>query len=137
MTKRELIMDVAERLGHTQSKVADVVQAILDSITEALAEGERIEIRNFGVFEVRKRDARIGRNPRTGLEVPVPEKRVALFKAGKALRKRIEFVQPREKENVESTRPTHRNTPTAGRTLDAGATDGSQPSRSDDNQGRM
>lgn len=90
MTKRELVIDVAERLGYTQNEVANVVQATLDAITESLVAGHRIEVRNFGVFEVKKRDARIGRNPRTGQEVPISEKRVATFKAGKALKERVE-----------------------------------------------
>ncbi|MDQ1256551.1 MAG: DNA-binding protein HU-beta [Candidatus Hydrogenedentes bacterium] len=90
MTKRELVIDVAERLGYTQNEVANVVQASLDAITECLANGQRIEIRNFGVFEIKTRDARIGRNPRTGQEVPISEKRVATFKPGKALKERVE-----------------------------------------------
>ncbi|MFP4501284.1 MAG: HU family DNA-binding protein [Candidatus Hydrogenedentota bacterium] len=90
MTKRELVVDVAERLGYTQNEVADVIQATLDTITETLAEGSRLEIRNFGVFEIKTRDARIGRNPRTGEAVPIYEKRVAIFKPGKALKQRVE-----------------------------------------------
>ncbi len=90
MTKRELVIDVAERLGYTQSEVANVVQATLNAITDSLVQGHRIEVRNFGVFEVKTRDARIGRNPRTGEEVPIAEKRVATFKAGKALKERVE-----------------------------------------------
>lgn len=90
MTKRELVVDVAERLGYTQNEVSAVVQAALDSIVACLAEGQRLEIRNFGVFEVKTRDARIGRNPRTGAEVPIQQKRVASFKPGKALK---EYVQ--------------------------------------------
>jgi len=90
VTKRELVIDVAERLGYTQNEVANVVQATLEAITESLAQGQRIEIRNFGVFEVKVRDARIGRNPRTGDEVPISEKRVATFKAGKALKETVE-----------------------------------------------
>lgn len=90
MTKRELVIEVAERLGFTQNEVADVVQATLDAITESLAEGDRLEIRNFGVFEVKTRDARMGRNPRTGQEVPITEKRVATFKPGKALKELVQ-----------------------------------------------
>lgn len=90
MTKRELVMDVAERLGYTQNEVSAVVQTTLETITETLADGNRLEIRNFGVFEVKVRDARIGRNPRTGEVVPISEKRVAVFKAGKALKERVE-----------------------------------------------
>lgn len=94
MTKRELVIEVAERLGYTQNEVANVVQATLDLVTEALAKEQRIEIRNFGVFEVKKRDARIGRNPRTGEEVPIAEKRVATFKPGKALKELVEGGRP-------------------------------------------
>ena len=77
MTKRELVIQVAEQLGYTQNEVANVVQATLDAIADSLAQGHRIEVRNFGVFEVKTRDARIGRNPRTGEQVPISEKRVA------------------------------------------------------------
>jgi integration host factor subunit beta len=90
VTKRELVVEVAERLGYTQNEVADVIQATLDTITETLAEGNRLEIRNFGVFEIKTRDARIGRNPRTGEAVPIHEKHVAIFKPGKALKHRVE-----------------------------------------------
>ncbi len=90
MTKRELVIDVAERLGYTQNEVSAVIQGTLDAIVACLSEGQRLEIRNFGVFEVKSRDARIGRNPRTGEEVPISEKKVATFKPGKALK---EYVQ--------------------------------------------
>ena len=90
MTKRELVIDVAERLGYTQNEVADVIQATLDTIIDTLAEGSRLEIRNFGVFELKTRDARLGRNPRTGEAVPINEKRVAIFKPGKALKQLVE-----------------------------------------------
>lgn len=96
MTKRELVIEVAERLGYTQNEVSDVIQMTLDTITEALAEGNRLEIRNFGVFELKVRDARIGRNPRTGDTVPIEEKRVAVFKPGKALKDLVEKAGPGE-----------------------------------------
>lgn len=89
ITKRELVTEIAERLGYTQNEVADVVQATLDAIIESMAEGRRLEIRNFGVFEVKTRDSRMGRNPRTGEEVPIAQKRVATFKPGKALKERV------------------------------------------------
>lgn len=95
MTKRELVIIVAERLGYTQNEVSNVVQSTLDTITDCLAEGQRLEIRNFGVFEVKKRDARIGRNPRTGQEVSITEKRVASFKPGKALKEYVEGTGPK------------------------------------------
>jgi len=90
VTKRELVISVADKLGFTQSDVAAVVQCLLDCITEALAQGKRLEIRNFGIFEIKRREARMGRNPRTGEQVPIPEKRVATFKPGKALKEIIE-----------------------------------------------
>lgn len=109
MTKRELVIEIAERLGYTQNEVADVVQKTLDTITECLAEGQRLEIRNFGVFEVKKRDARIGRNPRTGQEVPIEQKRVASFKPGKALKERVQTTATTEipplAERSEATQP--------------------------------
>lgn len=95
MTKRELVIAVAERLGYTQNEVSNVVQTTLDAITECLAEGQRLEIRNFGVFEIKKRDARTGRNPRTGQEVSITEKRVATFKPGKALKEYVEGTGPK------------------------------------------
>lgn len=90
MTKRELVIEVASTLGVTQNEVATIIQSTLDTITETLTSGGRIEIRNFGVFEVKERDARVGRNPRTGEEVPIPRKQVASFKPGKVLK---EWVQ--------------------------------------------
>jgi len=90
VTKRELILSVADRLGYTQNEVANIVQATLDGITETLTEGSRLEIRNFGVFEVKTREARVGRNPRTGDEVSISDKRVATFKPGKALKELVQ-----------------------------------------------
>lgn len=94
MTKRELVISVAEQLGFTQNEVSDVVQTTLDTITEALSQGDRLEIRNFGVFEVKIRDARLGRNPRTGDSVPISEKRIPIFKPGKALKEWVEKADP-------------------------------------------
>lgn len=112
MTKRELVIQVAERLGYTQNEVASVVQTTLDAITESLAEGQRLEIRNFGVFELRTRDARIGRNPRTGEEVPITEKRVASFKPGKALKELVQGGNIAAWEQAQLTE-THVTEPTA------------------------
>jgi len=94
VTKRELVVTVAERLGFAQNEVSNVVQATLDAITECLGAGQRLEIRNFGVFEVKRRDARMGRNPRTGQEVSIDQKRVATFKAGKSLKEYVEGKGP-------------------------------------------
>jgi nucleoid DNA-binding protein len=122
VTKRELVIDVAERLGFTQNEVADVVQATLDAIVESLAEGERLEIRNFGVFEVKTRDARMGRNPRTGQEVPIHQKRVATFKPGKALK---ELVQTGNLAAYEEEVGRTISSPEAARFIPQAATTGS------------
>jgi len=90
LTKRELVIEVASVVGVTQNEVARVVQMTLDTIADTLTAGDRVEIRNFGVFEVKERDARVGRNPRTGEEVPIARKRVASFKPGKALKEWVE-----------------------------------------------
>ena len=91
MTKRELVARLAERLDGINQKEAEViVDVIFDSMTEALTRGERIEIRGFGSFHVKKRDPREGRNPRSGEKVFVTAKKTPFFKVGKELRKRID-----------------------------------------------
>ena len=90
LTKRELVIDVATRLGYTQNEVSSIVQSALDTVVDRLAQGDRLEVRNFGVFEVKSRDARTGRNPRTGEEVPIVEKRIVSFKPGKTLKEWVE-----------------------------------------------
>lgn len=89
MTKRELIIRVANNLGMTQSDVARIVEATFETISTTLAQGERWELRDFGVFEVKTRASRIGRNPRTGDQVPVPERRVVTFRPGKQMKELI------------------------------------------------
>ncbi len=89
MTKRELVIRVANKLGLTQSEVAKVVETTFESISQALAEGKRWELRDFGVFEVKTRASRIGRNPRTGDQVPVPERRVVTFRPGKKMKEAV------------------------------------------------
>ena len=84
------MIDVATRLGYTQNEVSSIVQSALDTIVDRLARGDRLEVRNFGVFEVKSRDARTGRNPRTGEEVPIVEKRIVSFKPGKTLKQWVE-----------------------------------------------
>ena len=111
MTKRELVIEIAERLGYTQNEVADVVQQTLDTITECLSEGHRLEIRNFGVFEVKERDARMGRNPRTGQEVPIEQKRVASFKPGKALKERVQATASTEMPAPPQPEPSYAPAP--------------------------
>ncbi|MCB5191748.1 integration host factor subunit beta [Methylobacillus arboreus] len=91
MTKSELIANLAARFPQLVVKDAELsVKAILDSMTDNLASGERIEIRGFGSFSLNYRPPRLGRNPKTGEKVQVPEKYVPHFKAGKELRERVD-----------------------------------------------
>ena len=90
MTKSELILRLAEINPHLYHRdVERIVTAIFDEITTALARGDRVELRGFGAFSVKKRDSRVGRNPRTGAAVNVAEKAVPFFKTGKQLRERL------------------------------------------------
>lgn len=90
MIKSELVQIIADQNPHLyQRDVENIVNAILDEITEALAGGDRVELRGFGAFSVKNRGARVGRNPRTGERVEVEEKWVPFFKTGKDLRDRL------------------------------------------------
>lgn len=90
MTKSELIAELAAANPHlTARDVELIVSTVFDEITAALSRGDRVELRGFGAFTVKHRDARTGRNPRTGTAVSVEEKSVPFFKAGKELRERV------------------------------------------------
>jgi integration host factor subunit beta len=90
LIKSELVQKIADNNPHLfQRDVENIVNAILDEITDALANGNRVELRGFGAFSVKNRPARIGRNPRTGEKVNVEEKWVPFFKTGKELRERL------------------------------------------------
>ena len=90
MIKSELVQRIANRNPHLYLRdVEKIVNAILDEITSALSRGDRVELRGFGAFSVKHRDARVGRNPRTGALVPVNEKTVPFFKTGKEMRERL------------------------------------------------
>ena len=90
MIKSELVLKIAEQNPHLyQRDVENIVNAILGTITDALARGDRVELRGFGAFSVKKRDARTGRNPRTGETVSVSEKVIPVFKTGKEMRARL------------------------------------------------
>jgi integration host factor subunit beta len=88
--KSELVQRIATRNPHLyQRDVENIVNAILDEITNALTRGDRVELRGFGAFSVKRRDARVGRNPRTGAPVAVEQKSVPFFKTGKEMRERL------------------------------------------------
>lgn len=89
MTKRELVIRVANKLGMTQSDVSKIIEGVFEAISDTLAEGKRWELRDFGVFEVKSRASRIGRNPRTGAQVPVPKRRVVTFRPGKKMKELV------------------------------------------------
>ncbi len=89
MTKKDIILKVSDETNIKQTDVKKVVQKSLDCIIEALIRGEKIELRNFGVFKLKQRKSRTGRNPRTGQVVPVPPRKVVVFKPGLEMKKKI------------------------------------------------
>lgn len=89
MTKKDMAKAIAEQMGISQGQAQEIIQRVLDGITETLATEGRIELRNFGVFELRKRKARKARNPRTGEKVDVPARVVVTFKAGREMMERV------------------------------------------------
>lgn len=89
MTKKDIVLKISEETGLKQIDVKKVVQRTLDHIMDALAKGHVVELRNFGVFKVKARRSRIGRNPKTGATVPIPERKVVSFKVGMVMKKRV------------------------------------------------
>ena len=97
MTKRDLVIRISEETGLVQQQVLDVVQKTLDYIAQAVSKGEKVEIRNFGVFEVKIRKARIGRNPNApATDVPIPRRAVVKFKPGREMRVAVLKLTPGE-----------------------------------------
>lgn len=117
MTKKEIVKQISERANLTQLKTKEIVQWTFDAIVETLIEEGRIELRNFGVFEVKRRKARKARNPRTGAKVNVEPKNVVTFQPGKEMEERVRLMarvptrirtheedgQPSESEREEHT----------------------------------
>lgn len=93
MTKKEIVKVISEEIGLTQLKTKEIVQKTFDAIVDTLVRERRIELRNFGVFEVKKRAARKARNPRTGERVDVAEKFVVTFKPGKEMEERVLLIE--------------------------------------------
>ncbi|MCX5712109.1 MAG: integration host factor subunit beta [Candidatus Omnitrophica bacterium] len=89
MTKKDIILKVSDATNIKQIDVKKIVQKTFDYIVEALSRGEKIELRNFGVFKVKQRKSRTGRNPRTGQVVPVPPRKVVVFKPGLEMKQKI------------------------------------------------
>ncbi len=96
MTKRDLVVRISNESGLVQQQVLDVIQKTLDYISTALSEGRTVELRNFGVFEVKVRKARIGRNPNApATDVPIPPRAVVKFKPGKEMREAVLKLTPK------------------------------------------
>src|SRR5256714_1275599 len=89
VTKKEIVKQISDKIGLTQLKTKEIVQLTFDAIVDTLIEDTRIELRNFGVFQVKRRKARKARNPRTGAKVDVPPKNVVTFKPGKEMEERV------------------------------------------------
>ena len=97
MTKRDLVVKIANETGIIQTKVADIVQLTLDNIAAELMSGKKIELRNFGVFEIKVRKSRKGRNPnKPKNEVIIPERAVVKFRAGKELKDAVEKLNTKK-----------------------------------------
>jgi nucleoid DNA-binding protein len=97
VTKKEIVKTISEAIGMTQLKTKEIVQKTFDAIVETLVEEKRIELRNFGVFEVKERAARKARNPRTGQRVDVPEKFVVTFKPGKEMEEKVRQLEAKKR----------------------------------------
>jgi nucleoid DNA-binding protein len=95
VTKKEIVRTISEEIGLTQLQTKEIVQKTFDAIIDALVREERIELRNFGVFEVKRRAPRKARNPRTGDKVFVPEKFVVTFKPGKEMEAKVREMERR------------------------------------------
>src|SRR5689334_17137857 len=97
ITKRDLVIRISNESGLVQQHVLDVVQKTLDYIAEAVSKGDKVELRNFGVFEVKVRKARVGRNPNApAADVPIPPRAVVKFKPGKEMREAVLKLTPQE-----------------------------------------
>lgn len=93
MTKKEIVKTISDKTGLTQLQIKEIVQLTFDGIIETLLEEGRVELRNFGIFQVKSRKARRARNPRTGSQVDVPEKFVVTFKPGKEMEARVQELE--------------------------------------------
>ena len=89
MTKKDIVLKVSDETNIKQIDVKKIVQKTFDCIIDALIRGEKIELRNFGVFKIKQRRSRTGRNPRTNQVIPVPPRKVVVFKAGLEMKQKI------------------------------------------------
>ena len=89
MTKKDIVLKIADATGIKQVDVKKIVQKTFDVIIDSLMQGDKVELRNFGVFKIKERRARFGRNPRTGQSVPVPPRKVVVFKSDLEMKKKV------------------------------------------------
>ncbi len=89
MTKKDIVLKITDMTGIKQVDVKTIVQKTFDVIVDSLIRSEKVELRNFGVFKIKERKARFGRNPRTGESVPVPPRKVVIFKPGLEMKQKI------------------------------------------------
>jgi DNA-binding protein HU-beta/integration host factor subunit beta len=120
VTKKEIVKQISEEIGLTQLKTKEIVQKTFDAIVDTLIRETRIELRNFGVFEVKRRKARKARNPRTGEKVDVEPKNVVTFKPGKEMEERVRNMKnlpelkPEEAEGVVAANGQDEHTDASG-----------------------
>jgi nucleoid DNA-binding protein len=89
MTKKDIVLKITDATGIKQVDVKKIVQKTFDVIVDSLTQGDKVELRNFGVFKIKERRARFGRNPRTGQSVPVPPRKVVVFKSGLEMKQKV------------------------------------------------
>ncbi len=107
MTKKEIVKTISDKTGLTQLQIKEIVQLTFDGIVETLLEEGRVELRNFGVFQVKSRKARKARNPRTGRQVQVPEKYVVTFKPGKEMEARVQELEDAANRRQDEMQDVH------------------------------
>lgn len=129
MTKKEIVRTISEEIGLTQLKTKEIVQKTFDAIVEALVAEGRIELRNFGVFEVKRRAPRKARNPRTGDQVDVAEKYVVTFKPGKEMEEQVRELVRQAAADRAPTNPRAGNSNPAALPEPAAAMQGYSPGR--------
>jgi nucleoid DNA-binding protein len=123
VTKKEIVRTISEEIGLTQLKTKEIVQKTFDAIVRTLVDERRIELRNFGVFEVKRRASRKARNPRTGDKVFVPEKYVVTFKPGKEMDKRVRELERQAAARAKTASPDVSETVETQTTYDSAVRD--------------
>ncbi len=129
MTKKEIVKSISDKTGLTQLQIKEIVQLTFDGIIETLLEEGRVELRNFGVFQVKIRKARKARNPRTGRQVDVPEKFVVTFKPGKEMEARVQDLEDAaaDKARTEADDEGERNTSSSSHSGELPSSDQESP----------